>query len=230
MVDGTKILIVEDELEIRRFLRASLVTHGYRLIESETAQDGLNQLADEHPDLVLLDLGLPDSDGLSVIGKIRGWSQVPIVVLSARGCESDKIKALDAGADDYLTKPFGVGELLARIRVALRHAEGSQDGPSQPIFTLRTLRVDLERRQVFVADREVHLTPIEYRMLTTLIKYAGRVVTHRQLLKQVWGPDSVFETHYLRVYMTHLRRKIEPEPARPQFLLTDPGIGYRLAC
>jgi two-component system, OmpR family, KDP operon response regulator KdpE len=229
MIDGPKILIVEDEIEIRRFLRASLVTHGYRLTESETGHDGLSQVADEHPDLVLLDLGLPDTDGLSVISKLRGWSQIPIIVLSARGREADKVKALDAGADDYLTKPFSVGELLARIRVALRHAAHDNDEPSEPVFTLGTLRVDLERRQVFVGDKEVHLTPIEYRILRTLIKYSGKVVTHRQLLKEVWGPDSVFETHYLRVYMTHLRRKIEPDPTRPQFLLTDPGIGYRLA-
>ena len=229
MVEDKKILIVEDELEIRRFLRASLDTHGYQLIESETGKDGLNRVADEHPDLVLLDLGLPDTDGLCVIHKLREWSQVPIIVLSARGREADKVKALDAGADDYLTKPFSVGELLARIRVAFRHTAHDHDEPGEPVFSLGTLRVDFERRQVFVGEKEVHLTPIEYRILTTLIKHSGRVVTHRHLLKEVWGPDSVFETHYLRVYMTHLRRKIEPDPARPQFLLTEPGIGYRLA-
>ena len=229
MAEEPKILIIEDEQEIRRFLRASLANHGYRLIESETGETGLNLVADEHPDLVLLDLGLPDTDGLTVIRRLRGWSQVPVIVISARGRETDKVKALDAGADDYLTKPFSVVELQARIRVALRHATQDQDEAGEPIFTLGHLRVDLERRQVLVADKEVHLTPIEYRILTTLIKHSGKVVTHRQLLKEVWGPESVFEKHYLRVYMTHLRRKIEPDPAQPQFLLTDPGIGYRLA-
>ena len=229
MTQDPKILIIEDEQEIRRFLRASLANHGYRLIESETGQRGLDLVADEHPDLVLLDLGLPDTDGLTVIRQLRGWSQVPIIVFSARGREADKVKALDAGADDYLTKPFSVVELQARIRVALRHANQGHDEAGEPVFTLGRLRVDLERRQVFVGEKEVHLTPIEYRILTTLIKHAGKVVTHRQLLKEVWGPDSVFETHYLRVYMTHLRRKIEPNPAQPQFVLTDPGIGYRLA-
>jgi two-component system KDP operon response regulator KdpE len=229
MVQDPKILLIEDELEIRRFLRASLANHGYRLLESETGQGGLNLVADEHPDLVLLDLGLPDTDGLTVIRKLRGWSQVPIIILSARGQEADKVKALDAGADDYLTKPFSVVELQARMRVALRHATQDQNEAGEPIFTLGRLRVDLERRQVFVGEKGVHLTPIEYRILTTLIKHAGKVVTHRQLLKEVWGPDSVFERHYLRVYMTHLRRKIELDPAQPEFVLTDPGIGYRLA-
>jgi two-component system KDP operon response regulator KdpE len=229
LVQDPKILVIEDEQEIRRFLRASLANHGYCLIESETGQRGLDLIADEHPDLVLLDLGLPDTDGLTVIRRLRGWSQVPVIVLSARGREADKVKALDAGADDYLTKPFSVVELQARIRVALRHATQDQDEAGEPTFTLGHLRVDLDRRQVFVGEKEVHLTPIEYRILTTLIKHSGKVVTHRQLLKEVWGPDSVFENHYLRVYMTHLRRKIEPNPAQPQFVLTDPGIGYRLA-
>jgi two-component system KDP operon response regulator KdpE len=178
---------------------------------------------------VLLDLGLPDMDGLSVIGRLRAWSQVPIIVISARGNEADKIKALDGGADDYLTKPFGVGELLARIRVALRRVpDESAPGDVRP-FALGELRVDFARRQVFVGQQEVHLTPIEHRLLTTLIRHAGKLVTHRQLLKEVWGPDSVFETHYLRVYMAHLRRKIEADPSRPRYLLTEPGIGYRLA-
>lgn len=229
MAQQPKILIIEDDLEIRRFLRASLANHGYQLIETETGQNGLDLLADEHPDLVLLDLGLPDVDGLTVIRRLRSWSQVPVIVISARGREADKVKALDGGADDYLTKPFSVGELQARMRVALRHANQDHDEAGEPIFTLGQLRVDLERRQVFVGDKEVHLTPIEYRIMTTLIKHGGKVVTHRQLLKEVWGPESVFENHYLRVYMTHLRRKIEPNPAQPQFLLTDPGIGYRLA-
>jgi two-component system, OmpR family, KDP operon response regulator KdpE len=226
--EGPKILIIEDEQEIRRFLRASLGAHGYRLAESDSGKDGLMQAASQQPDLVLLDLGLPDLDGLEVIREVRKWSQVPIVILSARGQEREKVDALDAGADDYLTKPFSVGELLARLRVALRHAAQSRSETGEPLFVLDTLRVDLARRQVFVGETEVHLTPIEYRLLTTLVKYAGKVATHRQLLKEVWGPDSVFETHYLRVYMAQLRQKIETDPARPRFLLTEPGVGYRL--
>jgi two-component system KDP operon response regulator KdpE len=229
MAQQPKILVIEDDQEIRRFLKASLENHGYELIESETGQRGLDLVADERPDLVLLDLGLPDVDGLSVIRRLRGWSEVPLIVISARGREADKVKALDGGADDYLTKPFSVGELQARIRVALRHASQDPKEAPQPVFTLGNLRVDLERRQVFVSDQEIHLTPIEFRILATLIKHAGKVVTHRQLLKEVWGPDSVFENHYLRVYMTHLRRKLEANPAQPQYILTDPGIGYRLA-
>jgi two-component system KDP operon response regulator KdpE len=224
-----KILVIEDEPEIRRFLRATLANSGYRMLESQNGADGLEQAASESPAAVLLDLGLPDMDGLSVIGRLRAWSQVPIIVISARGNEADKIKALDGGADDYLTKPFGVGELLARIRVALRRVpDESAPGDVRP-FALGELRVDFARRQVFVGQQEVHLTPIEHRLLTTLIRHAGKLVTHRQLLKEVWGPDSVFETHYLRVYMAHLRRKIEADPSRPRYLLTEPGIGYRLA-
>jgi two-component system KDP operon response regulator KdpE len=230
IVPQTTVLIIEDEQEIRRFLRASLTSHGYRLLESETGQRGLDLVADERPDLVLLDLGLPDGDGLSVICRLRGWSQVPIIVLSARGREADKVQALDAGADDYLTKPFSVVELQARIRVALRHASQDQHEASEPTFQLGALRVDLERRQVSVAEKQVHLTPIEFRILVSLIRHGGKVVTHRQLLKEVWGPESVFEKHYLRVYMTHLRRKIEANPAQPEFVLTDPGVGYRLGC
>jgi two-component system KDP operon response regulator KdpE len=228
MVAIVKILVIEDEPEIRRFLRASLVTHGYRLAEAESGEDGLRQISRQPPDLVLLDLGLPGMDGLEVIRQLREWSRVPIIIISARGRDADKVDALDAGADDYLTKPFSVSELLARMRVALRHARGNGE-PEEPVFEQDSLRVDLARRQVFVAGNEVHLTPIEYRILTTLIRSHGKVLTHRQLLKEVWGPDSVFETQYLRVYMTHLRRKIEPEPARPRLLLTEPGIGYRLA-
>ena len=228
MVAIVKILVIEDEPEIRRFLRASLVTHGYRLAEAESGEDGLRQISRQPPDLVLLDLGLPGMDGLEVIRQLREWSRVPIIIISARGRDADKVDALDAGADDYLTKPFSVSELLARMRVALRHARGNGE-PEEPVFEQDSLRVDLARRQVFVAGNEVHLTPIEYRILPTLIRSHGKVLTHRQLLKEVWGPDSVFETQYLRVYMTHLRRKIEPEPARPRLLLTEPGIGYRLA-
>ncbi len=226
--EGPRILIIEDEQEIRRFLRVSLGSHGYRLTESDTGREGVMQAATQQPDLIILDLGLPDIDGMEVIRQVRDWSPMPIIILSARGQEHEKVQALDAGADDYLTKPFSVGELVARIRVALRHAsQGTEAG--EPVFTLDGLRVDLARRQVFVEQEEIHLTPIEYRLLTTMIRYAGRVITHRQLLKEVWGPDSVFETHYLRVYMAQLRRKIESDPARPRFLLTEPGVGYRLA-
>ena len=228
-MDGPKILIIEDEQEIRRFLRVSLSNNGYRIVESGCGKDGVMQAASQQPDLILLDLGLPDIDGMEVIRQVREWSQMPIVILSARGQDQEKVNALDSGADDYLTKPFSVGELLARLRVALRHSTQLQGEAGEPVFTLDTLRVDLARRQVFVADREIHLTPIEHRLLTTLIKFAGKVVIHRQLLKEVWGPDSVFETHYLRVYMAQLRRKIETDPARPRFLLTEPGVGYRLA-
>ncbi len=224
-----KVLVIEDEQEIRRFLRASLVHHGYELVEAADGQSGLRQAASQPPDLVILDLGLPDIDGMEVIRSLRGWSRMPIIVLSARGREAEKVNALDAGADDYLTKPFSVGELLARMRVALRHAVALGAENDEPVFSVGALRIDLGCRQVFVDEREVHLTPIEYRLLTTLAKHAGKVITHRQLLKEVWGPESVFETHYLRVYMAQLLRKIEADPARPRFLLTEPGIGYRLA-
>ena len=227
--EGPKILLIEDEQEIRRFLRVSLGNHGYRLIESATGKEGVMQAASQQPDLMILDLGLPDIDGMEVIRQVRQWSQMPIVILSARGQEHEMVEALDAGADDYLTKPFSVVELVARIRVALRHAAQSAGDAGEPVFTLDGLRVDLARRQVFVGQQEVHLTPIEYRLLTTMIKYAGKVLTHRQLLKEVWGPDSVFELHYVRVYMAQLRRKLEPNPTQPRFLLTEPGVGYRLA-
>ena len=227
--EGPKILLIEDEQEIRRFLRVSLVGHGYRLVESATGRDGVMQAASQQPDLMILDLGLPDIDGMEVIRQVREWSHMPIIILSARGQEHQKVEALDAGADDYLTKPFSVGELVARIRVALRHVAQDAGESGEPVFVLDGLRVDLVRRQVFVGDEEIHLTPIEYRLLTTLIKHAGKVITHKQLLKEVWGPDSVYETHYLRVYMAQLRRKIEADPARPRFLLTEPGVGYRLA-
>jgi two-component system KDP operon response regulator KdpE len=227
--DGPKILVIEDEQEIRRFLRVSLESHGYRLVESAAGKEGVVQAASQQPDLILLDLGLPDVDGMEVIRQVRAWSPMPIIILSARGREHEKVNALDAGADDYLTKPFSVGELLARIRVAIRRAIQIAGDAGEPLFVLDKLRVDLARRQVLVGDEEIHLTPIEYRLLTTMVKYAGKVVTHRQLLKEVWGPDSVFETHYLRVYMAQLRRKIETDPAQPRFLLTEPGVGYRLA-
>ena len=195
--------------------------------EAETAERGVQSAAAEPPDAVILDLGLPDADGLEVIRRLREWSAVPIIVLSARGREADKIAALDGGADDYLTKPFGTGELLARLRVALRHASRSEK-VDESSFTVGGLRVDLVARRVFIDDAEVHLTPTEYRLLTTLVRHAGKVVTHRQLLKEVWGPDSIEENQYLRVYFGQLRRKIEVDPARPRYLLTEPGVGYRL--
>jgi two-component system KDP operon response regulator KdpE len=222
------VLLVEDEPQMRRFLRAALEGNGYRLIESTTARDGLAQAAGRNPDAILLDLGLPDGDGIDVTRRIREWGTTPIVVISARGKEQDKIAALDAGADDYLTKPFGVGELLARLRVALRHATRSADGQATPVFTVGDLTVDLVARRVRLGETEVHLTPTEYKLLVTLVRYAGRVVTHRQLLKEVWGPNAIEHTHYLRVYMTHLRHKVEHDPTRPRYLLTEPGVGYRL--
>ena len=222
------VLIIEDEPQIRRFLRATLASHGYALIEATTAQDGLAQAATRQPDLVILDLGLPDLDGLEVAKQLREWSRVPIIVLSARGQENDKIAALDAGADDYLTKPFGVGELMARMRVALRHIAAAAQELDNAIFVVDDLRVDLARRQVFIDDEEIHLTPIEYRLLTTLVRYAGKVITHRQLLKEVWGPAYQEESHYLRVYMRQLRHKLEADPTRPRYLVTEPGVGYRL--
>lgn len=225
---GPTILVIEDEPQIRRFLRVTLVAHGYRPLEAATAQEGLRQAATCQPDLVILDLGLPDLDGLEVTRQLREWTSMPILVLSARGQESDKIAALDAGADDYVTKPFGVGELLARMRVALRHATRGPQEPEAPVFAVGDLRVDMAQRRVFVAGQELHLTPIEYRLLTTLVRYAGKVVTHRQLLREVWGPGYVDHTHYLRVYMGQLRHKLEADPTRPCYLLTEPGVGYRL--
>jgi two-component system, OmpR family, KDP operon response regulator KdpE len=223
---GPLILVIEDEPQMRRFLRVSLTSNGYQVSETETASDGLAQAAARNPDLILLDLGLPDQDGLTVTQRLREWATVPIIVISARGREEDKIQALDAGADDYVTKPFGVGELLARLRVALRHKSVSASGSS--LFSSGDLRVDLGRRQVLVDDKEVHLTPIEYKLLTTLIKHAGRVLTHRQLLREVWGPNVSDQTQYLRVYMGQLRHKLERNPSRPVHLLTEPGVGYRL--
>ncbi len=225
---GALVLLIEDEPQIRRFLRAALVAQGYRLVESTTGEDGLVQATTRQPDLVIVDLGLPDLDGVDVIKKLREWASMPIIVLSARGQERDKITALDAGADDYVSKPFGVGELLARMRVALRHVARERE-PDEPIFTAGDLKVDLARRKVFTGDKEVHLTPIEYKLLTTLVRYAGKVLTHRQLLKEVWGPPYADQAHYLRVYMAQLRRKLEEDSARPRYFLTEPGVGYRLA-
>jgi two-component system, OmpR family, KDP operon response regulator KdpE len=220
------ILLIEDEPQMRRFLRASLGSNGYRVDEADTGEGGIARAATGAPDLILLDLGLPDLDGLAVTERLRSWSKTPIIVISARGKEEDKIRALDAGADDYLTKPFGVGELLARIRVALRNAARGEAGSAQ--VCVGELQVDLARRQVLLKGQEVHLTPIEYRLLSTLAKHAGRVITHRQLLREVWGPGATDQTQYLRVYMGQLRHKLEQHPSRPRYLTTEPGVGYRL--
>jgi two-component system KDP operon response regulator KdpE len=222
------ILVIEDEPQIRRFLRATLTANGYEVVEAGTAAEGLRAAAAHPPDLVILDLGLPDGDGLDVTRRLREWSAVPIIVLSARGHEHDKIAALDAGADDYLTKPFGVGELQARLRVALRHAVRAPHAPATSSFTTGALHIDLARRQVVVDGHDVHLTPIEYKLLTILVHHAGKVVTQRHLLKEVWGPAYENETHYVRVYMGQLRHKLEADPARPRYLLTEPAVGYRL--
>lgn len=222
------IVLIEDDSETRSFVRASLLTHGYRLLEALTGVDGLTEAANSRPDVVVVERDLPDMDGIEVVRRLREWTSVPVVVLSARDQENDKVAALDAGADDYVTRPFGIDEFLARIRVALRHAAGA-GRPEEAVFTLGDLRVDLARRRVFLADREVRLTPIEYRLLITLVHHAGNVLTHRQILREVWGPSHTEEVHYLRVYMAHLRRKIETDPTKPRYLLTEPGVGYRLA-
>jgi two-component system KDP operon response regulator KdpE len=221
-------LIVEDEIQMRRFLRTALAAQDYRVAEAETVREALAAATTSNPELILLDLGLPDGDGIELTRRIREWSQVPIIVISARGKEDDKVAALDAGADDYLTKPFGVNELLARIRVALRRGTLQGAGPPNPILEVGALRIDQERREVQVGGQQLHVTPIEYRLLTLLARNAGKVLTHRQILKEVWGPPYVNETHYLRVFMAQLRRKIEADPARPRLLGTEPGVGYRM--
>jgi two-component system KDP operon response regulator KdpE len=222
------VVLIEDEPQIRRFLRATLTGEGYRLFEATTGADGLVQATSRQADVVIVDLGLPDMDGLEVIRRLRAWREVPIIVLSARGQERDKVTALDAGADDYVSKPFGAGELLARIRVALRHAAGAAQGGDGTAFRAGDLEVDLLRRHVAIAGVEVRLTPIEYRLLATLVAHAGKVLTHQQLLHEVWGPNHGDQAHYVRVYMAHLRGKLETEPARPRYLRTEPGVGYRL--
>jgi two-component system KDP operon response regulator KdpE len=222
------ILVIEDDPQIRRFLRATLTDEGYRYLDSTSAQEGLRQVGLQHPDLIILDLGLPDLDGLEVTRRLREWTSTPIIVLSARNQERDKVDALDAGADDYLTKPFGTSELLARLRVALRHAIQAAQGSDEPVFTTGDLHVDLAHRQIFVGEHEVHLTPIEYKLLLVLVQHAGKVVTRKQLLHDVWGPSYQDEMHYLRVYMGQLRHKLEADPTRPRYLITEPGVGYRL--
>jgi two-component system, OmpR family, KDP operon response regulator KdpE len=221
------ILIVEDDPQIRRFLRATLTAEGYSYHEAFTADEGIQQANARRPDLILLDLGLPDHDGLDVIRQVRGDSQTPIVVLSARGQEKDKIAALDLGADDYVARPFGGGELLARIRAALRRS-ASAASPEGPALRFGRVEVDLDKRLVRVAGEDVHLTPYEYRLLQVLLKYPGKVLTQRQLLSEVWGPNHLEQAQYLRVYIAQLRRKLESDPARPKHLQTEPGIGYRL--
>jgi two-component system KDP operon response regulator KdpE len=223
------ILLIEDDAQIRRFLRATLLGHGFHLIEAVTGGEGLTEASSRVPDLIILDLGLPDIDGLDVIRRLREWTKLPIIVLSARGQERDKVQALDAGADDYVSKPFGVGELLARVRVALRRAEQAPGEAPDARFSVGELSVDLAHRLVTVAGETVHLTPIEYRLLAILVRHAGKIVTQGQLLNEVWGPGHTEQAHYLRVYAAQLRRKLEANPARPRYLLTEPGVGYRLA-
>ncbi len=223
------ILIVDDELPIRRLLRNALSEEGYRLAEAETGQQAIRLAVQQPPELVILDLGLPDMEGQDLLKKLREWLQAPIIILSARDQEQQKIQALDHGADDYLTKPFSTGELLARVRVALRHASRVAGEKESSVYCCGSLKVDLAARRVFVEEKEIRLTPLEYKLLTTLVQHAGKVLTHRFLLKEVWGPNRVDETHYLRVFMASLRQKIEPDPTQPRYLLTETGIGYRLA-
>jgi len=227
MIAGSEplVLVVEDDAQVRRFLRAALSSHAFRLVEAGTVREA-EQLATSHnPDVYLLDLGLPDGDGVDLARRLRDWTRAPIIVLSARGREEDKVNALDAGADDYLTKPFGVNELLARLRVALRHAQATPAG--DPVLEAGPLRVDLARREVTVEGREVRLTPTEFKLLALLARHAGKVLTHRQILKEVWGPNAT-EAHWVRVHMAELRKKVEGDPARPRLLVTEPGVGYRL--
>jgi two-component system KDP operon response regulator KdpE len=222
------VLVIEDEAPIRRFLKMTLTSQGYDFSEAVSGQEGMLKVASEKPDIIILDLGLPDMDGLEVTKQLREWTPTPIIVLSARGQEKDKVEALDAGADDYLTKPFGVAELMARARVALRRTMTSSNGEMQSVFKFGDVEVDFVKRQVTKVGKELHLTPIEYKLLATLIKYADRVVTHNHLLREAWGSEYSGETHYLRVYMAQLRRKLEKNPAQPKFLITEPGVGYRL--
>jgi|WetSurMetagenome_2_1015567.scaffolds.fasta_scaffold184737_1 two-component system, OmpR family, KDP operon response regulator KdpE len=222
--EGTRILVIDDEKQIRRMLKTALAGYGYNIEEASSGQEGLSQTTIFHPDLIVLDLGLPDLDGIEVIKRLRDWSQTPIIVLSVREDEEDKIRALDAGADDYLTKPFSMGELLARLRVAFRHMAKSED---EPVLVFGRLTVDLARRLVLLDGEEVKLTPTEYEILKYLALHSGRVITHGQLLRTVWGPNYQGETHYLRVYIGQLRRKIEKSPTQPHYIMTEAGVGYR---
>ncbi|MFU2208250.1 response regulator [Solidesulfovibrio sp. C21] len=222
------ILAIEDEAPIRRFLRAYLEGRGFALLEATTGREGLSMAASHNPAVILLDLGLPDIDGLTVLSRLREWTQTPIIILSARGQENDKVAGLDAGADDYLVKPFGVGELEARIRVALRHAAKIGSSEEEAVFVSGDLRVDFAGRKVTVGGQEAHLTPIEFKLLTVMARHAGKVVTQVQLLREVWGRSATEQGHYVRVYVHQLRHKIEREPARPVHLKTETGVGYRL--
>ena len=219
------VLVIDDEVQIRRLLRVTLEANGYRVIEAATGGGGIVEVAQRKPDAVVLDLGLPDLDGLTVLKRLRDWSRVPILILTVRDAEDEKVAALDSGADDYVTKPFSTAELLARLRVALRHA---QPLPENAVFRTGELEVDLAGRRVLVRGKEVKLTPTEYAFLRLLVRNAGRVVTQRQILAEVWGPNAVGQTHYLRVYAAHLREKLETDPTRPELILTEPGVGYRL--
>ena len=225
MSDGPLVLVVDDELQIRRFLRISLESNGYRVYESETGQDALAKAAQFRPDVIVLDLNLPDLDGVAVVQRLREWTSTPVIILSVRDADRDKVAALDAGADDYLTKPFSTVELLARLRVAQRHAQPAADAP---VVTLGDVQMDLARRIVTRQGEPVKLTPTEYALLRLLVQHAGKVLTHRQILKAVWGPEYVDETHYLRVYFAQLRQKLEADPALPKLIVTEPGVGYRL--
>lgn len=225
---GPLVLVIEDEPQMRKFIRASLQSHGYRVIEASEAREAVPLISSHNPELLLLDLGLPDADGLDLTKQLREWTKTPIIVISARGREDDKVGALDAGADDYLTKPFGMSELLARMRVALRHARDTQTQDSPETLELGSIAIDFVRREVLRDGKQVHLTPIEYKLLTLLARHAGKVLTHRQILKEVWGASYGAQTHYVRVHMAELRKKIEADPARPKLIITEPGVGYRL--
>ena len=222
------VLLIEDDRHIRRFLRTSLEAEGWRVFEAETARQGRIDAATRKPDLLIADLGLPDGDGVELIRDVRAWSRVPVIVLSARSDEDDKVRALDAGADDYIEKPFGVSELLARVRANMRRKQAAADQGAGAVTTIGDVEIDLAARIVKKGGAVVHLTPIEFRLLGVLLANAGRVLTHRHLLREVWGPGSVEQNHYLRVYMANLRHKLETDPAQPKMLLTETGVGYRL--
>lgn len=227
MSEGLHVLIIDDEIQIRRFLRISLETNGYHVYEADSGQDGIQKAARLRPDLIVLDMGLPDMDGLDVLKRVREWTKTPVIILSVRDIDRDKVAVLDAGADDYLTKPFSTDEPLARLRVARRHADAGTQSEMQ-VFVTGNLQVDLPRRLVTVRSETVRLTPTEYALLRLMIQHAGKVLTHRQILRAVWGPEYINETHYLRVYFAQLRQKIEDDPALPRIILTEPGVGYRL--
>lgn len=225
---GALILVVDDEPQIQRFLRPALESQGWQVVEADTGEEALIQASTRAPELILLDLGLPGVQGIDVLRQVREWSSIPIIILSARGDEAGKVEALDSGADDYLTKPFSVAELLARIRAALRHSQQRNQQLEPAEITVGDLRLDLARRQVWLRDGEVHLTPLEYKLFATLVKHAGKVLTQQFLMREVWGEAYLRETHYLRIYMRQLRHKLEADPTRPRYLQTEPGIGYRL--